>query len=62
MSFLISDSDKFITTIEVVPPAGNDPQALLALAGPARDAERITDSLHLQVTATDPDSETQNSA
>jgi methylenetetrahydrofolate reductase (NADPH) len=29
MSFLISDSDKFVTTIEVVPPAGNDPQALL---------------------------------
>jgi methylenetetrahydrofolate reductase (NADPH) len=34
MSFLISDSDKFVTTIEVVPPAGNDPQALLdKLAG-----------------------------
>ncbi len=34
MSFLISDSDKFVTTIEVVPPAGNAPQALLdKLAG-----------------------------
>ena len=29
MSFLISDSDKFVTTIEVVPTAGNDPQTLL---------------------------------
>jgi methylenetetrahydrofolate reductase (NADPH) len=29
MSFLVSDSKKFVTTIEVVPPAGNDPQALL---------------------------------
>lgn len=29
MSFLISDSEKFITTIEVVPPAGNAPRALL---------------------------------
>ena len=29
MSFFISDSNKFVTTIEVVPPAGNGPQALL---------------------------------
>ncbi|MGM0395305.1 MAG: methylenetetrahydrofolate reductase [Thermodesulfobacteriota bacterium] len=29
MSFVMSDSKKFVTTIEVVPPAGNDPAALL---------------------------------
>jgi homocysteine S-methyltransferase len=29
MSFVISDSDKFVTTIEVVPPAGNGPAPLL---------------------------------
>jgi homocysteine S-methyltransferase len=29
MSFVISDTQKFVTTIEVVPPAGNDPAALL---------------------------------
>jgi homocysteine S-methyltransferase len=34
MSFVISDSNKFVTTIEVVPPAGNDPAVLLdKLAG-----------------------------
>jgi homocysteine S-methyltransferase len=29
MSFVISDTQKFVTTIEVVPPAGNDPAILL---------------------------------
>ncbi|MBG0780464.1 MAG: methylenetetrahydrofolate reductase [Desulfotignum balticum] len=29
MSFVISDTQKFVTTIEVVPPAGNDPASLL---------------------------------